>query len=173
MDIEAALVRALAPSYLADAIIGDLHERRVALARTLGETKASAACRGDVVRSLFSLVAYRAARALADDWVFALMCAAVTCALCVVTIPLWGRIGMGGEAYHVVRLALIGLILGGIPRASALSCLFLLVLIGVTDWTIDARETYGLVLQDGVILAVMLAGRTIVRSIHIYSSRTN
>jgi hypothetical protein len=48
MDIEAALVRAIAPSDLADAIIGDLHESHAALAQTLGEEKALASCRSGV-----------------------------------------------------------------------------------------------------------------------------
>jgi hypothetical protein len=156
MNIEAALVRAIAPPDLADAIVGDLHERRAALAQTLGDPKALAACRSDILRSLLSLLVYGASRALADNWVFALAAAAVTCALCVATIPLWGHIGMGGVGYHVLRLALIGLVLGCMPRASTLSCAFLLLLIGVSDWAMGARDTYFLVLQDGIIMASML-----------------
>jgi hypothetical protein len=71
--------------------------------------------RSDVLRSLLSLLTYGASRALADNWVFALACAAVTCALCVATIPLWGHIGKGGAGYHLLRLAIIGLVLGCIP----------------------------------------------------------
>ena len=168
MEIETALVRAFAPSDLADAIVGDLYERRAALAQTLGDAEAAAVCRNDALRSLFSLLTCSASRALADDWLFALAAAAVTCALCVAAIPLWGQIGMGGEGYHVLRLALIGLVLGCIPRASALSCAFLLLLIGASDWAIDARQTasgwyaftdvknYLLVLQDGIVMASAL-----------------
>jgi hypothetical protein len=183
MNIEVALVRAIAPSDLADTIIGDLHESHAALAETLGDAKALATCRGDVLRSLPSLLTYSASRVLADNWVFALASAAVTCALCVATIPLWGHIGLGGAGYHLLRLAIIGLVLGCIPRASTLSCIFLLLLIGVSDWTIDALETgsgwhvlarkttYFLVLQDGVIMASMLIVLQIVRLIRISSSR--
>jgi hypothetical protein len=170
MDIEAALVRAIAPSDLADAIIGDLHERRRALAQTLGDAKALAACRSDLLRSLISLLAYSASRTLADNWVFALASAAVTCALCVATIPLWGHIGLGGAGYHLLRLAIIGLVLGCIPRASTLSCLFLLLLIGIADWAIGARETYQLLLQDGVTMASMLIVLQLVRLIRTSKS---
>jgi hypothetical protein len=177
LDIEAALVRAFAPSDLADTIIGDLHERRATLEQTLGEARALAACRRDVLSSLLSLLAYGASRALADNWVFALAAAAVTCALCVAAIPLWGHIGMGGAGYHLLRLALIGFVLGCIPRASTLSCAFLLLLIGVSDWAIDARETanglhaladarlYFLLLQDGIAMASMLIMLRFVRLI--------
>jgi hypothetical protein len=183
MDIEASLVRAFAPSDLADAIIGDLHERRAALAQTLGEAKALAACRSDVLRSLLSLLACGASRALADNWLFALAAAAVTCASCVATIPLWGHIGMGGEGYHLLRLALIGLVLGCIPRASTLSCAFLLLLIGISDWAIFARETanglhalaearlYLLLLQDGAAMASMLVVLRLFRLIRASFSR--
>ena len=169
IDLEVALIRALAPSDLAEAIIGDLHERRAALAQTLGDSKALAASRSDVVRSLFSLLAYGASRSLADNWVFALACAAVTCALCVATIPLWNQIGFGGAGYHVLRLAIIGLVLGCIPRASTLSCAFLLLLIGAADWAIDVHETavawrvLSLVLQDGIAMGAMLAMLSLVR----------
>lgn len=165
MEIEAALVRAVAPSDLADAIIGDLHERRAALARTLGDDKALATCRSDALRSFFSLLAHNALRSLSDNWIFALMSAAVTCAVCVATIPLWGHIGMGGAGYHVLRLAIIGLVLGSIPRASVLSCVFLLLLIGVSDWAMGARETTFLVLQDGIILVSMLVALRLMRLI--------
>lgn len=145
IDIEAALVRAIAPPGLADAIIGDLYERR-----------SLAAHRNDVLRSLVSLLAYNASRALADNWAFALASAALTWAWCVATIPLWGHIGMGGEGYHLLRLAIIGLVLGRIPRASTLSCTFLLLLIGVSDWAIHARDTIFLLTQDGIAMGSML-----------------
>ncbi len=165
LPVEIALVRAIAPPHLADAIIGDLHESR-ATARTGGDDRALATCRGDLVRSLPSLLAYGAAQTLADNWRFALVSAAVTCALCLATLPLWDHIGFGGAGYHLVRLALIGLVLGCVPRASTLSCIFLLVLIGVSDFTIYAHETANalhaiaqtltLVVQDGIMLGSML-----------------
>ncbi len=157
LDVATALVRAAAPAGLADAIAGDLHERRAALAQTAGAAAALAAYRRDVLRSLASLIAYGASRALADNWAFALAAAAATCALCVATIPLWGHIGMGGAGYHLLRLAAIGLVLGCIPRASALSCIFLLFLIAFADWAMGARGTLSLVLQDGAALAATLA----------------
>jgi hypothetical protein len=162
IDIEAALVRAIAPSELADAIIGDLYERRVALARILGDAKASDVCRADVLRSLPTLVTYSASRTFSDNWTFALAAAAVTCAFCVATIPLWSHIGMGGGGYHLVRLAIIGLILGSIPRASSLSCLFLIVLIGIADRAMDAHNIYRLLLEDGVAMASMLVALLLV-----------
>jgi len=182
-DIAATLVRAIARPDLADAIIGDLHERRAMLATTLGEAKASRICRSDVMRSLFALLAYGASRTLADDWLVSFVCAAVTCAFCVATIPLWGHLGMGGAGYHVLRLAIIGLVLGCIPRAATLSCIFLTLLIAVSDWTIDTRETgngwrvlteghiYALVLQDALIMATMLVVLQVIRSIRALSSR--
>jgi len=184
MDIEAALVRAVAPSDLADAIIGDLHESRAALAQTLGDAKALATCRNDVLRSLLSLLRCSASRTLADNWAFALASAAATCALCVATISLWGHIGLGGSVFHLLRLAIIGIVLGCIPRASTLSCIFLLLLIGVSDLTIDARETasgwhviaeaknYFLVLQDGITVASLLIILRIVGLIRTFTSRT-
>lgn len=169
MDIEAALVRAIAPPHLADAIVGDLHERRAKLAQALGDAEASAASRSDAMRSLVALLAYGVSRTLADNGVFAFVCAAVTCALCVGTIPLWNHLGMGGAVYHLLRLAVIGLVLGCIPRASTLSCAFLLALIGVCDWAMAAQDTSFLLVQDGIAMASMLAllriGRTIRTSI--------
>ncbi len=156
MDIETALVRAIAPPDLADAIIGDLHERRAVLAQTQGEGKARAVRRSDALRSLLPLLACSTSRALADNWLFALACAAATCALCFATITFWNHVGMGGVGYHLLRLAIIGLILGSISRASTLSCLFLLLLIGFADWVIGAHETYSLLLQDGAAMASML-----------------
>jgi hypothetical protein len=184
LDVEAALVRAVAPSDRADAISGDLHERRAALALAVGDAKALTICRGDVLRSLRSLLAYNVSRALADNWAFALAWAAGTCALCVATIPLWGHIGMGGTGYHLLRLAIIGLVLGCIPRASTLSCFFLLLLIGISDWAIDARETanywyaltdariHFLLLQDGLSMASMLILLRLVKSIRTRASRS-
>lgn len=139
MDLEALLLRAIAPAHLADAIIGDLCERRAALTESLGETRALAVCRAEALRSLPSLMAYRASQSFSDNWMVALPVAAVICALCVVTIPFWDHVGMGG-GYHVLRLFVIGLILGCIPRASTLSFTFLLLLIGISDSVIDARE---------------------------------
>jgi len=165
MDIETALVRAIAPSDLADAIVGDLHERRAALVQTHGEAKAWAICRSDILRSLLPLLACSASRALADNWAFALASAAVTCALCFATIPLWDLLGMGGIGYHILRLAIIGLVLGSIPRASTMSCLFLLLLIGVADWAIGAHETYFLLVQDGTAMASMLIALRLVKMI--------
>ena len=72
---------------------------------------------------------------------------------------------MGGVGYHVLRLALIGLVLGRMPRASTLSCAFLLLLIGVSDWAMGARDTYFLVLQDGIIMASMLIVLRLIRLI--------
>ena len=162
MTVAAALVRAIAPSDLADAIVGDLHERRAALVQTRGEVQASASCRSDILRSLLPLLACGASRALADNWVFALAAAAVTCAGCFATIPLWDHLGLGGTGYHLLRLAVIGLILGCIPRASALSCLFLLALIAAADWTIGAHHVYFLLLQDGAAMtSVLVAVRTV------------
>lgn len=168
IDIEAALVHAIAPGHLADAIIGDLCERRTALAKTLGDEKASAVYRADALRSLPSLAVHGAAQALTDNWIFALAAAAVIWALCVAAIPLWDHIGLGGVGYHVLRLAVIGLLLGRIPRASTLSCVFLLALIGISNCAIDAHETnsvwrvlsgnsyyFGLLL-DGAAMASML-----------------
>ena len=183
MHIETALVRAIAPPGLADAIVGDLHERHAALAEALGDSKALAICRSDVLRSLLSLLAYGVSRALVDNWAPAFASAAVTCAVCVATIPLWSHIGMGGTGYHLLRLAIIGLVLGCIPRASTLSCCFLLLLIGVSDWAIDARETanvwyvltdakiYSLLLQDGFSMASMLVLLRLVRLIRTQVSR--
>jgi hypothetical protein len=181
MNIEAALVRAIAAPDLADAIIGDLHESHAALAQTLGDAKALATCRRNVLRSLLSLLTYNASRALADNWAFALAAAAVTCAWCFATIPLWGHIGLKGPGFHLLRLAIIGLTLGCIPRASTLSCIFLLLLIGASDWTLDVHETasvwyvlpehtYILVLQDGITIASMLVILHVVRFIRSFSS---
>ena len=129
-----------------------------------GVAKAQAACRIDVLRSLVALLAYNASRALADNGAFAFAAAAVTCALCVATIPLWGHIGMGGAGYHLLRLALIGLVLGCIPRASTLSCAFLLLLIGIADCAMGARDTTALLLQDGATMASMLVVLRLVRA---------
>lgn len=168
MDVEAALVHAIAPRHLADAIIGDLCERRAALAQTLGDERALAVYRADALRSLPSLAANCAAQALTDNWLFALGAAAVIWALCVAAIPLWDQVGLGGVGYHVLRLAVIGLFLGCMPRASTLSCAFLLVLIGISNCAIDARETTGVwrvlsentyyfgLLLDGAAMASML-----------------
>jgi hypothetical protein len=140
MDLEALLLRAIAPAHLADPIIGDLYERHAALAQTLGEARALAVCRAEALRSLPSLAAYRAWQALADNWIVALPAAAIICASCVIAIPFWDHVGMGGGWYHLLRLFVIGLILGCIPRASTLSVAFLLLLIGISNSVIDARE---------------------------------
>lgn len=140
MGLETLFVRALAPAHLADAIVGDLYERKAALAQTLGEARALAVCRAEALRSLPSLAAYRAAQSFLDDWTVALPVAAVICALCVATIPFWEHLGMGSGGYHVLRLFVIGLILGSIPRTSGLSFVFLLLLIGISDGVIDARK---------------------------------
>ena len=165
MDIEAALLRAIAAPELADAIIGDLHERRAALAASLGEARALDACRSDVLRSIPSLVACSTMRAFIDNWLFALAAASLTCALCFATIPFWDHLGMGSGVYHILRLAAIGLALGCIPRASALSCFFLLLLIGVADWAIDPQRTLLFVLQDGTTIASMLLALHCARAI--------
>jgi hypothetical protein len=72
---------------------------------------------------------------------------------------------------------IIGLILGCIPRASALSFTFLLLLIGVSDAVVDAREfdvgwhiltqssLYLGLLLDAVAMAAALAALQIVKSI--------
>jgi hypothetical protein len=70
----------------------------------------------------------------------ALSVAAVICASCVATIPFWDHLGMGGGVYHVLRLFVIGLVLGCMPRTASLSFAFLLLLIGVSDAVIDARQ---------------------------------
>lgn len=72
---------------------------------------------------------------------------------------------------------MIGLILGRIPRASSLSCASLLLMIGVSNCAIDARESgsvwrvlsgselyYGL-LVDGAAMASMLLLLRIVKLI--------
>ena len=143
MEIEALLLRACAPQHLADAIAGDLYERRAALAQSLGETRALAACRAELLRSLPPLIAYRASQSLAENWAVALPVSAAICALCLVTIPFWNHLGMGGGIYHVLRLVAIGLGLACIPRASTLAFAFLIVLIGVSDGVIDASEFGG------------------------------
>jgi hypothetical protein len=171
MNIEAALVRAIAPSDLAEAVVGDLHELRTARTQALGDAKAAAARRSDVLRSLLSLLAYNFSRAFEENWFFALVAASVTCAACVATIPLWGHIGMGGAGYHLLRLALIGLVLGCIPRASTLSCAFLLLLIGISDCAMRAHDTYFLVLQDGTIMASVLVVLRLVRLVRISLSK--
>lgn len=175
IDVESALVHAVAPRHLADAIVGDLRERRARLARTLGNKKAAAAYRADALRSLPSLAASSAAQALCDNWIFALAAASVIWALCVAAIPLWDRVGLGGAGYHVLRLAIIGLVLGCMPRASALSCAFLLALIGISNCAIDAREAdsvwrvfsentyYCGLLLDGAAMASMLVALRIAR----------
>lgn len=140
MQLETMLVRAVAPAHLADAVIGDLHERRAALAESMGAARAGAICRAEALRSLPPLAACAASRALTENWLTASTVAAVICALCIAAIPLWDRIGFGGPVYHVLRLALIGLILGSIPRASSLSFAFLLLLIGISDGVIDAYQ---------------------------------
>jgi hypothetical protein len=184
MDIEAAFVSVLAPPHLADAIIGDLRERRAALAQSAGDKKAFAIYRADAIRSLPSLAAHCAWQALAQNWTFALTAAAVICALCVAAIPLWDRLGFAGFGYHVLRLAVIGLILGRIPRASSLSCAFLLLLIGISNCAIDTRDNsvwrvlsggefyYGL-LVDGVAMGsalLMLRTVTFIRALRLYST---
>jgi hypothetical protein len=181
VGIEALLVRAIAPAHLADAIVGDLCERRLTLAQTLGEARAMAVCRADALRSLPSLATYSASRSLAENWMVALITSAVICALCVAAIPLWDHIGLGSMGYHVLRLALIGLILGCIPRASTLSCAFLLLMIGVTDCVIDARDLgigwralseahlyFGLFV-DGVAMASTLTALRLVKLIRLVS----
>jgi hypothetical protein len=168
MDIEAALLGLIAPAHLADPIIGDLRERRAALEQTVGVKKASAIYRSDAIRSLPSLAVHSARQVLEENWTFALAAAAVIWALCIAAIPIWDRLGFGGFGYHVVRLAMIGLILGRIPRASSLSCAFLLLLIGLSNCAIDTRQSgsvwhvlsgtelyYGL-LVDGAAMASML-----------------
>lgn len=140
MDLEALLVRAIAPPHLADAIIGDLCERRAALTQSLGEARARTVCRAEALRSLPSLVTYRASQSFVDNWMVALPVAAVICALCVASIPFWDHLGMGGGGYHMLRLFVIGLILACIPRASTLSFALLLLLIGISDSVIDGRE---------------------------------
>ena len=82
-----------------------------------------------------------------------------------------------------MRLAIIGVVLGCIPRASTLSCFFLVWLILIADWTIDARQTasgwhvlaagstYVLVLQDGIIMTAMLVAVHIVRMLRTSSSK--
>jgi hypothetical protein len=179
MDVEAALVHAVAPRHLADAIVGDLCERRAALARTLGEKKASAVYRADAFRSLPSLAVSSAGQALTDNWIFALAAAALIWALCVAAIPVWDQVGLGGVGYHVLRLAGIGLILGGTRRASTLSCAFLLVLIGISNCAIDAREAgsvwgvlsestyYCGLLLDGAAMASMLIALRIARVVRM------
>lgn len=175
MDVEAALVHAIAPRHLADAIVGDLCERRATLAQTQGYERALAVYRADALRSLPSLAANCAAQALADNWIFALSAAAAIWVLCVAAIPLWDHIGFGGVGYHVLRLALIGLFLGCMPRASTLSCAFLLALIALSNCAIDAREAgsvarvlsendyyFGLLL-DGAAMTFMLVVLRIAR----------
>lgn len=175
-DIEAAVLRAVAPAHLADAILGDLCERRALLVQTLGEEKALAVCRADALRSLPSLALHAASQALTDNWIVALTAAAVTWALCVAAIPFWPSIGFGGTGYHVLRLAVIGLTLGCIPRASTLSCAFLLLLIGISNGAIDARATdsgwhvlsgtqlYAGLLLDGAAMASMLIALRVMRA---------
>ena len=58
---------------------------------------------------------------------------------------MWGPIGLGAPVYHVLRLVLIGLILGCIPRASAFSCALLLALIAASNLVIDARQAESVV----------------------------
>ena len=175
MDIEKTLLRAFAPPHLADAIVGDMIERRTILSRTLGEKRAVAVCRADALRSLPSLALHAAWQILSDNWTVALTAAALTDALCIALIPFWDRIGFGGAAYHVLRLAIIGLALGCIPRASSLSCALLLLLIGISNCAIDARETgsvwhvlagthlYAGLLLDGAALASMLVALRVMR----------
>jgi uncharacterized protein YqgC (DUF456 family) len=125
MDLEALLVRALAPAHLAESVLGDLRERKGS---------------GDLVRSLWPLAVYRVSQSFANNWVFALAVAGVICALCDATIPVWKYLGMAGGNAHVVRLAVIGCILGGLSRASTLGFIFLMLLIAVSDGIIDARQ---------------------------------
>jgi hypothetical protein len=80
---------------------------------------------------------------LATNWAIAVVAAVPICVACYATIPLWDQIGLGGPLWHLARLALIGLTLGSFPRASALSCAFLLLMIGAGNWSIDAREIGG------------------------------
>lgn len=70
----------------------------------------------------------------------ALPVAAIICALCLVSIPFWNHLGMGGGVYHVLRLFLIGLVLGRVPRASTFAFASLLLLIGISDAAIDAHQ---------------------------------
>lgn len=172
IHLEALLLRAVAPPHLADAVIGDLCERRAALAQTLGEARALAVYRAEALRSIPSLAAHRALQSLADNSTIALPVAAIICALCVALIPFWSHFGMEGGVYHILRLFAIGLVLGRMLRASSLSFVFLLLLIGISDAAIDARqfdvgwqvltdsELYRTLLIDGVAMA---AGLTAVR----------
>lgn len=125
-----AIVHAIAPPHLAEPIIGDLRERP---------------CTRDALHTLLSLAAYGVQRAIIENWTVALTAAVVTCALCDAAIPMWGPIGLGAPVYHVLRLVLIGLILGCIPRASAFSCALLLALIAASNLVIDARQAESVV----------------------------
>lgn len=177
MNVETLLVRTFAPAHLADAIVGDLCERRAALTQTLGEARAIAVCRAETLRSLLPLATYRAAQSLSDDWMVALPVAAIVCASCVATIPFWEHLGMGGGVYHVLRLIVIGLILGCVPRTSTLSFAFLMLLIGISDGVLDARkfdigwrvlgdsDLYRLLWIDAISMAAGLAPLRVLASI--------
>lgn len=176
-DIEALLLRIAAPAHLADAIVGDLYERRAELARSRGYARARAVTRAEALRSLPSLMLYRAWLALAGDWMVALPVAAIICAVCVVTIPLWDHLGMGSGVFHMLRLFVIGLILGCIPRASVLGFAFLLLLIGISDGALDARQfdsawqlltdssLYRALSTDAAAMAAALAAVSVVKTI--------
>lgn len=137
MDIESVLILAVAPEQLVDAIIGDMRERRAALAQTLGEGRARATYRNDALRSVPPLAVQTAARLFASDWMFALGAAIVALAILVGAgltfggIPLWGHFVLTGVGYRMFNAAIAASILCCIPRLGVPSCAFLLVLTGI------------------------------------------
>lgn len=141
--LDSLLVRLVAPPHLADAIIGDMRERNAGV--------------GEILCSLPPLIGYRASRTLEDNWTVALPVAAIICAVCLITIPFWSRLGMAGGLYHAARLFIIGLVLGWIPRASTLSFAFLLFLIGISDAVIGAHNLCLTLLVDAASMAAALA----------------
>ena len=143
IDLTGTLVRMVAPVHLADAILGDLQERRRTLAQSIGAERAHATYLRDALHSVPALAVHNATIILASNWAIAAVAAVPICVACYATIPLWDQIGLGGPLWHVARLALIGLTLGSFPRASTLSCAFLLLMIAVGNWSIDAREIGG------------------------------
>jgi hypothetical protein len=86
---------------------------------------------------------------LASDWPVALAAAAPICIFCYATIPLWQSLGFAGAGYHALRLIVIGLVLGSVPRASLLGCTFLLLMIAAGNFSIDARATDAWTVLDG------------------------
>ena len=135
IDIESILILAVAPGHLVDAIIGDMRERRVALAQTFGEGRAHAMYRADAFRSVPPLAAQAVSRVFASNWTFALGAAIVGLAILLAGSLFWGQFALNnyfeGLCYRMLDAAVVASVLCCIPRVGMPSCAFLLVLTGI------------------------------------------